>query len=125
MTRVLNDYAYLTQFADLLAQTSDTRESRSSRILKTHLVHHRVYFTGKDAHDSQSCHVETNTDSWLEFCQRQCWAEGDDVSRTRGCFDDNWGNQIQSLSRNIDRLCYAHRSSSSCFSTSPMICPTD
>lgn len=70
--RQLND---LTQLANLLAQTTDTRKADRSGVLQGHVVHHGVDLAGEDTHDGESSHVQRDTDTGLEL-ELSVWVNG-------------------------------------------------
>ena len=50
--------AYFAKLSDLFAESTNSGEGGSSRVFHTHLVHQRVDFSWKDAHDGEGGHIQ-------------------------------------------------------------------
>lgn len=71
---------HLTQLAHLLAKTTDTCKGSTAWVFEAHFVHHRIYFSWEDAHNSEGGHVEAHACPGLQFVCGKCGSVGDNVA---------------------------------------------
>mmetsp|Transcript_64741 Transcript_64741/g.75277 ORF Transcript_64741/g.75277 Transcript_64741/m.75277 type:complete len:284 (+) Transcript_64741:420-1271(+) len=76
--------------SDLVIQTTDLTEGNLSWIFIGHIEDCRIDFSWKDSHDSQSCHIQSNSGACCEFVTIELLFHSDNVARAAGSFDDEF-----------------------------------
>lgn len=75
----LND---LSQFSDLVVQTTNSAKRNLTGVLQRHVVHERIHLAGQHAHDCQSGHVECYSCALLQLRLVNLVAAANDIARS-------------------------------------------